>query len=195
VRSSRGRVLVCPLVVVCLGCAYSPVEASFQGVTAPDSGAYKNDYGYEPPVVDASAMPDVGATLPDALAPPFDSAPDPVDVAVDVGAPSACALPLSTGLPSCDSCIGQSCCAEDDTCGNDPDCLDLIMCMSECETVPPSPPSGDAGGRGLDAGAEDAGSDDAGTCLIACEERYPTGANELEQLDDCLGNSCSAACQ
>jgi hypothetical protein len=191
VRSSRTVALVCPLVVVWLGCAYGPVETSFQAVTVADSGAYKNDYGYDQPVVDASTMPDVAAPLADAVPPPLDSAPDPIDVAApDVAPPPACSLPLPTGMPSCDSCIGQSCCVEDQRCGNDPQCLDLIMCMSECETAPPPPPSGDAGARGLDAGDEDAAS-----CFVACEEQYPTAANELDQLDSCVGGSCGAACQ
>jgi len=83
-------------------------------------------------------------------------------------------LPLATGLPACDTCLGTSCCSEDQACGNDPDCMSYINCENNC--IP------------LDGGVPDP------QCESTCASTYPTGSNELSNLDTCMSTSCRNEC-
>jgi hypothetical protein len=82
-------------------------------------------------------------------------------------------LPLATGIAMCDTCLGSYCCSADQTCGNDPDCMSFIECVDDCVS---------------DGGDET-------SCETDCEGRYPTGASELDALDNCLASSCGTECQ
>ena len=84
------------------------------------------------------------------------------------------ALPLGTGDPQCDTCLGASCCAEDQTCGNDQNCMAFIGCVDNCINQ-------------VDGGMDQ-------TCEQACESQYPNGVSELSNLDMCMQNSCATAC-
>ena len=99
------------------------------------------------------------------------------DVSVDppdVQQTTCSSLPLPTGMPQCDTCLGQSCCAEDQTCGNDQDCMAFISCINGCFNQ-------------VDGGVDQ-------TCESDCEAQYPNGANELSNLDMCMQNSCASPC-
>ncbi len=82
-------------------------------------------------------------------------------------------LPLSTGDSTCDTCLGASCCAEDQACGNDIDCMNFINCVDSCP---------------LDGGVPDP------TCQSGCDSSYPTGSSELYSLDQCLSTLCRTDC-
>jgi hypothetical protein len=95
---------------------------------------------------------------------------DPPDVLT-----TTCAtLPLGTGIPECDTCIGSSCCNEDQACGNDQDCMGFISCINGCFNQ-------------VDGGVDE-------DCESSCESDYPNGANELSNLDSCMENSCPSQC-
>ncbi len=93
----------------------------------------------------------------------------------DVQQQTQCAsLPLPTGMPQCDSCLGASCCAEDQTCGNDQDCMAFIGCMNNCFNT-------------VDGGVDP-------QCQSTCESQYPNGMSELSNLDSCMQTSCATDC-
>jgi hypothetical protein len=92
----------------------------------------------------------------------------------DVITTTCSSLPLGTGMPACDSCIGASCCTEDQTCGNDQDCMAFISCMNGCFNQ-------------VDGGLDQ-------NCEMSCESSYPNGVNELSNLDSCMQNSCAVDC-
>lgn len=121
---------------------------------------------------------DSGIQAKDAGSPTQDSGPTVQDSSVDlpdVPEQTTCSsLPLGTGLASCDTCLGSSCCAEDQTCGFDQDCMAFVSCTDACFP--------------LDGGAPDT------QCESDCESTYPKGANELANLDNCMQNSCSTTC-
>ena len=83
-------------------------------------------------------------------------------------------LPLSTGLSSCDSCLGSSCCTEDQTCGFDQECMAVIGCLDNCLPTDGGPPDQQ--------------------CETDCESQYPNGTSELSDLDTCMQNDCSTTC-
>jgi hypothetical protein len=93
---------------------------------------------------------------------------------VDVQQTQCSSLPLPTGMPQCDTCLGASCCAEDQTCGNDQECMAFISCIDGCFNQ-------------VDGGVDQ-------TCETSCESQYPNGANELSSLDACMQNSCASQC-
>ncbi len=193
-HSTHAVFILCSLAAVVGGCAYSPEDTSYgsQRSTAADSGP-RNNYGYQAPdsgaTQDSSAAPD-SSENPDSAAASFDSAPPARDSAVvDSGTGATCQLTLGTGIPACDTCLAQSCCAEDEACGNDPQCLDAAMCMDNC-VGPPGSTGRDAGPGGADAAMPD-----PTACLMACAQQYPTGSNELGALDNCLSATCGSACQ
>lgn len=111
----------------------------------------------------------------DAAKPPQDAKAqeDVVDLP-DVEQPTCSSLPLSTGDEQCDTCIGASCCTEDQACGNDQDCMAFISCMNGCFNQ-------------VDGGIDQA-------CESSCESSYPSGANELSNLDTCMQNGCATDC-
>jgi hypothetical protein len=160
-------------------CAFGPVDTGFQG----SQGSGKPETFFAPgpdastadtsAAVADDASPDAAATsdLPD-TSPPFDSGRQ-----ADTAVPAAqCTLTFPTQMPTCDSCIGQSCCAEDNTCGGDQACLAVVDCMSQC------------------ASSADAGANPT-ACFNACARRNPSGANILAALEQCVQGQCLAACQ
>ena len=144
------------IAAVACGCAYGvtpeqelPHDA---GIIKVDSGGGK----------DAQAPKDAGVT---------DSSVDLPDVPQQIQCTS---LPLSTGMPSCDSCLGTSCCAEDQTCGFDQECMALIGCVDNCLPTDGGPPDPQ--------------------CESDCESQYPNGMSEIDGLDNCMQTSCSTSC-
>ncbi len=153
-------------------------DATYPGA---DSGAPATDSGY--------VFPDTGPLLPDT------SIPDraaPFDTSV------VCVLRLSTGDPTCDSCLAVSCCAEDNACGAAPGCLAFDSCMGTClGAFPDAGVPIDAGiptDAGPDADADAAAAPDAAACASACELRFPLGSSLLSSLDSCLSTSCAVEC-
>jgi len=94
---------------------------------------------------------------------------DPPDVQT-----TCSSLPLGTGMQQCDTCLGASCCSEDQTCGNDQECIAFIDCFNQCFNQ-------------VDGGMDQ-------TCEQACENQYPNGVAELSNLDMCMQNSCGTEC-
>jgi hypothetical protein len=137
------------LVVSATGCAYGLAADDF--VPKPDSGMVHVDAGHDV------------ATHPEASVEDSASQDEPDVVQVEACNPP----PLSSGDPTCDTCIAASCCSQDTACGDDQDCLAFISCMSAC-TDP--------------------------TCQTACETTYPTANNELNALDACLTSACAVPC-
>ncbi len=74
---------------------------------------------------------------------------------------------LSSGDPTCDSCLDASCCAENTACVSDADCQALLTCGSACK-------------------------DDA--CIRACYSAHPSGAAKLDDLSRCVESSCASQC-
>lgn len=147
------KAYVC-LAVLLSGCAYG------------FSDKWTNDAGGPPPV-DAGKH-ETSAPVYDAAA-AYEASDLP-----DVSQQQPCSLPLATGIPTCDTCLGTSCCNEDDTCGGDPDCMSFITCVDAC--IP------------SDGGVPDP------TCESTCQSIYPTGANELSSLDNCMSLQCRNEC-
>jgi hypothetical protein len=150
----KAKVYFAALLAPVLGCAYGvdPEE-----IPKPDAGEHPMEAGNKPDV----------ATTPDVSVPDVQNIPD-------VSQPTCSSLPLPTGDPVCDSCLGASCCSQDQACGNDNDCLSFINCEDNC--IP------------LDGGPLDP------TCESACETSYPTGANELNLLESCMSSLCRNDC-
>jgi len=92
----------------------------------------------------------------------------------DVQQTQCSSLPLGTGIAQCDTCLGASCCDEDQTCGNDQECIAFIDCVNLCFNQ-------------VDGGMDQ-------VCEQSCESQYPNGVAELSNLDMCMQNSCSTAC-
>jgi hypothetical protein len=84
-----------------------------------------------------------------------------------------CALSIGTGMPQCDTCLGQSCCAQDNACGNSPDCNSFLRCGNDCFSA--------------DGGPTQA-------CFDACTTQYPTGSALIDALDACMSSSCATEC-
>jgi hypothetical protein len=111
----------------------------------------------------------------DAAKPPQDAAQKDSSVdPPDVEQTTCSQLPLGTGMPQCDTCLGASCCTEDQTCGNDQECMAFISCANNCFNQ-------------VDGGVDQ-------QCETTCESQYPSGVNELSNLDSCMQNSCGTAC-
>ena len=92
----------------------------------------------------------------------------------DVQQTTCSSLPLGTGMPQCDTCLGASCCTEDQTCGNDQECMAFISCVNPCFNQ-------------VDGGVDQ-------NCESQCETQYPNGVNELSNLDSCMQTSCATEC-
>lgn len=145
--------------IVCAGasaCAYGQTSDQIQhhdgGVLHADGGLSK----------DAAKPQDAKATIDNWVDPP------------DVAQTTCSSLPLPTGNQACDTCLGASCCTEDQTCGNDQECMAFISCMNGCFNQ-------------VDGGIDQA-------CQSNCESSYPSGVNELTNLDSCMQNSCATDC-
>jgi hypothetical protein len=170
----------------CFGAAACASGSEFEGFNAgigsgisPDEMIDSGNTYY--PGADSGSAYDSGsiqseASTPDVL--------EPIDTArpIDSAPPTTCTLTLPTGDPTCDSCIETSCCAADNACGTDPDCMNFGMCASDCEGIDP------------DSGLPDDAGADSGACIATCESTYPTGATELNAIDTCLETTCASAC-
>jgi hypothetical protein len=123
---------------------------------------------------DAGGTPPHDAGKHETSAPMYDAAVPEASDLPDVSQQQPCTLALATGIPTCDTCLGSSCCSEDDTCGGDPDCMSFINCMDAC--IP------------TDGGVPDP------QCESTCQSSYPSGANELSALDNCMSVQCRSEC-
>ncbi|HEY3821881.1 MAG TPA: hypothetical protein VGL81_32165 [Polyangiaceae bacterium] len=68
----------------------------------------------------------------------------------------------------CDSCMAQSCCAENDVCGSNPDCAALISCAALCE---------------MDGGS-------SASCDSECIQEHGAGGAAYVALMQCMDSSC-----
>jgi hypothetical protein len=84
-------------------------------------------------------------------------------------ASGACTLSISSGSATCNACLERSCCAPDNACGRNSDCVAVMKCLGNCSS-----------------------SDSA--CASACVSAHATGASLLQSFVTCESSSCSAAC-
>jgi hypothetical protein len=89
------------------------------------------------------------------------------DASTEDAAP-VCGLPIA--LPSCESCLNASCCAEMSACGSVPGCAVYETCLLSC---------------GTDA-----------ACRAGCEAANPRGHTfaQVPPLNACVVNQCESAC-
>lgn len=152
-------------------CAFVHLGACAYGAPLPDSDGplgLSSDAGPHDSGKDAS-KPVADASAADTSMPDQDVQVDPPDTSV------ACSLGMPTGLPMCDTCLGQNCCSQDNACATSTDCQSLVTCYDGCLPSDGGPPDG--------------------TCLTTCDSTYPTGASILNALTSCLQGSCSTACR
>jgi len=71
--------------------------------------------------------------------------------------------------PTCTACARKSCCAESTACSTDKDCAALMACERACSAVD-------------------------GSCLGACERRYPLAVTAARTFGACLDKGCSKDC-
>ena len=138
-----------------LACAYGEQEWPTLPDAAPKADASKQDAKPPPPPQDSGVVDE----------------PDPVQ---EASTPTCSTLPLATGIAACDTCLGASCCTQDQGCGGDPSCISFINCMNACMPT--------------DGGIPDP------ACQSACQSSYPTGSNELFALDSCMSAQCRSQC-
>lgn len=76
---------------------------------------------------------------------------------------------LTFNDPDCNACAtgANGCCAENDACSNEPDCLDLLACIQKC-------------------------TDSA--CDAKCKTDHATGSTLLDALNTCVADKCAEAC-
>ena len=82
--------------------------------------------------------------------------------------PSSCGTQGGTS-DVCWSCVESECCGESAACYDNPDCLDYWDCRYFC-----------------DPSDQD--------CIYQCDEQYPLGVFDYEDLESCLLGSCSQDC-
>jgi hypothetical protein len=75
---------------------------------------------------------------------------------------------LGSSNATCNSCVHDSCCNADAACSASGACVDYWNCAITC--------NGDA------------------SCLDVCDQNYPAGRSNYEQLESCINNSCGGAC-
>jgi hypothetical protein len=161
-----------------LACAYSPNDPGYSGVPIPlgiaaDANAPPPSNANGDGSADASATPDTSAPPDDAAIPP--GRPD--------AQPAQCTLTIGDPDPSCNACLAQSCCAVDNTCGQDQNCIAMIECLDQC-LAPDS---------GADGGA-DADPLNPNVCMSQCSTQFPTGAAEFNALNNCVETECPGSC-
>lgn len=84
--------------------------------------------------------------------------------------PGSCTLAGQvTGDPTCDTCLGKSCCNEWNACLNSTDCSDFASCANAC-----------AQGNT--------------TCVNNCATTYSAGANLFDTASNCSSTSCKTPC-
>jgi len=183
-RNARGFISLWALALCSTACAYSPLDPSFDT-------AFQRSASAATALADASFSPPAADSAPAANAPDTSLETSPPGPSLDSGAPidagsvsppAQCSLSLPTGMPACDTCLGQGCCEEDNACGNDAQCMSVVECMSGCEP-------GEGGDAAVDASA------DSTACLDACAQRFPAGASVLNALDGCLASTCATPCE
>jgi hypothetical protein len=161
------------LALALVACAYGVQDAGYSSGGPGEPHPHGQAEDASPlPFQDAGTGADRATTeeapsLPDSSTIPDTSLPD---VAQDS---AFCTLTMPTGIAGCDACLAQSCCALDNMCGTDVSCMGFVQCGNQCVA--------------LDGGQQQ-------TCLNACAQQYPAGANELSALDNCLINMCSRPC-
>jgi hypothetical protein len=146
---------------------FAIIGAVLPGCAYGDSGVHP--WEHDGGILQAEGGKDASKPIPEA------STPDVSQDLPDVQQQTQCAsLPLGTGMPSCDSCLGASCCNEDQACGNDQECMAFISCANNCFNT-------------VDGGVDP-------QCESTCESQYPNGVSELSTLDSCMQQSCATAC-
>ncbi|MDW8251331.1 MAG: hypothetical protein RMJ98_18705 [Myxococcales bacterium] len=86
----------------------------------------------------------------------------------DSGA-ATCPGSLPLPIPNCKSCVDGACCGESQACNADPQCVNLLSCIVQC--------NGSA------------------SCQQQCAGQFPGGIPELQKLGQCFQNSgCSSVC-
>jgi hypothetical protein len=162
------------LALALVACAYGVQDAGYSPSGAGEPHPNNQAEDASPiPFEDAGAAADRASTHDSATLPDSSTIPDTAPPEAAAQDSAFCRLTMPTGIAACDACLGQSCCALDNTCGTDPSCMGFLQCGNQCIA--------------LDGGAQQ-------TCLNACAQQYPTGANELSALDSCLINMCNAPC-
>ena len=151
---------------VVLFCAFAPVGCAHAVVDGIDDTS----------AVIADAGKDASPHLPKDAAPAKDTwQPQQPDAFVDEPDTSpVCSPKLSTGIAKCDTCEGQSCCAEDNACANDPQFSSLMNCYNACP---------------LDGGFPDP------TCMSGCDKKYQSGANNFNAWGNCMQTNCATSCR
>jgi len=92
----------------------------------------------------------------------------PVLIAGGQAADASCGLTSAT--PACATCLEQSCCSVDQTCGNDPACVAIASCLSTC------------------------GDNDVAICEQYCIAQNDGGLTQYEALANCVEANCNIAC-
>lgn len=83
---------------------------------------------------------------------------------------------FTSGSAVCDACIQNTCCAQSEACGADPDCVSVTNCLKKCD------PNEVTGGPGGSACASD--------CLLAGEKEAAIPAFDLIY---CMSDQCGVA--
>lgn len=148
----------------------------FAAILLPVSGCAYGKIASEQDEPHDSGILHADGGVKDAKAPAKDAqSVEDVQEVPDVTVSTQCdPLPLGTGLPACDTCLGSSCCAEDQTCGSDQDCMGFVSCVDNCVPSDGGPPDQQ--------------------CYADCQTTYPNGESELNALDSCMQNSCTTEC-
>lgn len=157
IARAHAVALFCALVPI--GCAHAAVDGF------DDSSTVVSDAGK-----------DTSPQSPKDAAPAKDTwQPPPLDASVDLPDTSpVCSPKLSTGIPQCDTCEGQSCCLEDNACANDPQFSSLMNCYNACP---------------MDGGIPDT------NCMNACDQKYPSGATSFNAWGNCMQTNCANSCR
>jgi hypothetical protein len=92
------------------------------------------------------------------------------------------------GSSSCETCLLQNCCAEEDRCGSEPvddatgntDCQDIASCFNDCIQPPP--------GSGVEAGMP-------ADCTTTCVAGHTAqGTSDFRALATCGNTHCPTQC-
>jgi hypothetical protein len=133
-------------------------------VVTPDSGT-----------PDVTATPDTGT----------DGGVSPTDATTTDGAP-VCTVPAGSG--ACDTCVLQSCCAENQACATGPmddagntECENIASCFNDCR-MPPA-----------DSGIAP---DTIANCITTCSGGHTTAdTTAFQALETCQQTNCGTQCQ
>jgi hypothetical protein len=176
-----NKLACCAATLVVLGAGAAGLAGSACTVTSSsgDDGGISTGY-------DSGNQPDVStggggdAGEPDTGTGGQDSAAD--------GGGGGCTVGVTTGVPACDTCVGNSCCSQLTACSTPDDagaddagitaCLMLVGCIQDCIQGSDAAPPGDAA-----------------DCVGECSPSYSqTEREQALQLLSCVGGSCSTQC-